>query len=91
MSQCQEPTCRRNSSETYSGKHGNTLELCPKHYYELVADEDSGRSILPDPVGVGTDTVQRGLIEQPTPVVTSELDTATGPGLRAEKLRGERE
>lgn len=37
MSNCQKPGCTRNPSDTYSDEHGNGLELCSKHYYELVS------------------------------------------------------
>lgn len=51
---CQKPNCTRDDSETYNDEHGNELELCNKHYYELV----SGKSVKEDtsnPLGIGSD------------------------------------
>ena len=33
---CDKPGCDNQGSKRYSGKDGNVLRLCPKHYYSLV-------------------------------------------------------
>ena len=40
--ECQHPHCQKallDGGQTYQDEHGNELLLCPKHYYQLVADK----------------------------------------------------
>jgi len=44
--ECQHPLCQKallDGGQTYADEHGNELLLCPKHYYELVADEPASK------------------------------------------------
>lgn len=39
---CQKPGCMADSTDTYRDEHGNGLDLCERHYYELVSGESMG-------------------------------------------------
>lgn len=65
MSDCQKPGCRTSPSETYKGKHGNTLELCGKHYYELVSGETVRNTVRTPSGGLGIGTDLTTQFEEP--------------------------
>ena len=50
---CQHPSCIDDADETYTGPHGNALQLCERHYYNAVTDGDVPSVSLPD--GQGND------------------------------------
>lgn len=65
MSDCQKPGCLNSPDETYKGKHGNELDLCSKHYYELVSGEKTTRSVLTPSGGLGLGTDFTTQFEEP--------------------------
>jgi hypothetical protein len=57
---CQKPSCTADSTDTYRDEHGNGLDLCGRHYYELVSGErvtaTSPTALFPTELELGRQT-----------------------------------
>lgn len=84
MGDCQNPHCTTESDSTYKDEHGNTLDLCERHYYELVSGVLAS-SFGTSPTGVQfTQTRQQPIGATPTTTSGSgitklDCDTISGP------------
>lgn len=56
---CQKPDCSRSADETYSGKNGNSVSVCSRHYWELVTGQElfDGGTYSPIPDSIGRDPI----------------------------------
>ena len=51
QNQCDHPNCSNDAIKTYSDGNGNSLDLCNRHYYELVSGQKTlGVSTPSDPL-----------------------------------------
>jgi len=69
---CQKPGCMADSTDTYRDVHGNGLDLCERHYYELVSGKKAStgpttpflpQQKLPDQTADGPTTFEDKLNE----------------------------
>ncbi len=89
---CQKPGCMADSTDTYRDEHGNGLDLCERHYYELVSGGNiasTSTNILGDRF-IPQQDIPRQTADSPTPF-TDKLNETIGDGVGTRRSRGTRD